>query len=189
MGWTSYHASEYRRGNVNRKAECDKLWIQTEHDGYPELKVLKSTMKGSTYYAAVQNVTKGVTFGVVVLTNVNSKDYYNFAYKEMDETCGPGQSECPDSILKLLSPTDSEYALAWRKRCAEFNAKKKAKLTPATLPVGTTIRFKLWNGEERTLKKMPPAYQYRRNWWYVVGQHASYPARRIPDEYEIVKEV
>lgn len=187
MGWTSYHAYPYK-GKINRKYECDKLWTQTEHDGYPELKVLKSTMKGSTYYAAVQNVTKGVTFGVVVLTNVNSKDYYNFCYKEMDESCGPCQSECPDSILKLLSPTDSEYALEWRKRCEKNNAKKRAKQTPGTLPVGTTIRFKLWNGEERTLIKRDPCYQFRRAWWQVKGENKYYSANHIPREFEIVKE-
>lgn len=186
MGWTSYHAFPYK-GKINRKYECDKLWTQTEHDGYPELKVLKSTMKGSTYYAAVQNVTKGITFGVVVLTNVNSKDYYNFSYKEMDETCGPGQSECPDSILKLLSPTDSEWANAWRKRCEDYNAKRKAKLTPATLAIGTKIRFKLWNGEERTLQKMAPNYQFKRTWWWVVGDNKYFSAKRIPKEFEIIQ--
>lgn len=188
MGWTSYHASHYKNGNIDRKAEMDNRWTQTEHDGYPQLTVLKSVMKGSTYYAAIEVKRNGEVekvFGTTALTSVDNKDYYNFSYKDIDETMGPYTNECPISILDLLTPTESEWANEWRKRCRERHAR-----TPLSkLPVGTKIHFKLWNGEGRTLQKMAPAYQYRRNWWYVVGQHASYPARRIPDEYEIVKEV
>lgn len=38
MGWTEYHASFYKNGKVDRKAECDNLWSK-------DCKVLKSTMK------------------------------------------------------------------------------------------------------------------------------------------------
>ena len=82
MGWTGYHVDTYK-GKIDRKSECDKLWTQEEHDGYPKLEVLKSVMKGSTYYAAVQNVTKGITFGVVVLTRVNNKDYCPHSIKSL----------------------------------------------------------------------------------------------------------
>jgi hypothetical protein len=35
----------------------------------------------------------------------------------MDETMGPCESSCPERILKLLTPTDSDYAKEWRARC------------------------------------------------------------------------
>lgn len=189
MGWTSYHANHYK-GKINRKYECDKLWTQTEHNGYPELKVLKSAMRGSTYYAAVQVSRKGVVegvFGVVTLTSVNSKDYCNFSYKEMDESAGPYESDCPDTILKLLTPTDNKYALEWRERCRENNAKRLAKLTPNQLPIGTAIRFK-WGEREKTLIKRAPAYQFKRTWWQVVGEHSYFSTKHIPNKFEIVKE-
>lgn len=186
MGWTSYHVDTYK-GKIDRKSECDKLWTQEEHDGYPKLEVLKSIMKGSTYYAAVQNVAKGITFGVVVLTRINNKNYCNFYYKEMDETMGPGYCECPDSILKLLSPTENEYAREWRKSCAEYNAKRKAKQTPGTLPVGTKIRFKTWDEKEKTIQKMAPRGQFKRTWWWVVDSSNYFPANRIPEEFEIIQ--
>lgn len=186
MGWISYHVDTYK-GKIDRKSECDKLWMQEEYDGYPKLEVLKSVMKGSTYYAAVQNVTEGITFGIVVLTRVNNKDYCNFAYKEMDETMGPGYCECPDSILKLLSPTENEFAIEWRKNCAEYNAKRKAKQIPSKLAIGTKIRFKLGNGEERVIKKMSPSRQFKRTWWWIMGSSSYFPATRIPEEFEIIQ--
>lgn len=64
---------------------------------------------------------------LVCLLEYRPKDYwYNFGYKDMDETVGPCESNCPEDILKMLTPTDYEYAIEWRKRCYENLAKKKA---------------------------------------------------------------
>lgn len=49
----------------------------------------------------------------------------NFSYKEMTEFSGPIQSDCPERLLKLLSPLadpeaaegSSSWARAWRQRC------------------------------------------------------------------------
>ena len=35
----------------------------------------------------------------------------------LDETMGPNEASCPETILKLLTPTQNEHALDWRKRC------------------------------------------------------------------------
>ncbi len=35
----------------------------------------------------------------------------------LTETMGPYNYGCPARILDLLSPTDNEYALAWREKC------------------------------------------------------------------------
>jgi hypothetical protein len=45
----------------------------------------------------------------------------------MDETMGPVESRCPERILDLLTPTDSEYANEWRARCRAFHAASKAR--------------------------------------------------------------
>ena len=52
MGWTSYNAQYYKNGTVDRKKECDEYWEGGLNRGH--FKVLKSTMVGSTYYAAVK---------------------------------------------------------------------------------------------------------------------------------------
>lgn len=137
MGWTSYHATFYKNGIVDRKAEIDSMWNDDK------CKVLKSTMKGSVYYGAIKKEEK--VFAVVFLTSVDNKDYFNFSYKDMDETMNPFYYDCPVGILKLLTETDSEYALEWRKKCNEKHEQKKAESSDPNslkkLSVGTKIVF------------------------------------------------
>lgn len=129
MGWTSYHVD----GKIDKKAEVAKNL---------SCKVLKAVVKGNVWYGACE-LEDGNVIGAVVLTSIDSKDWYNFAYKIVDETMGPCESECPDSILDLLSPTDHEWAIQWRQRCRDYNARKKEL---SRLPFGTTIvcRGKSW---------------------------------------------
>lgn len=140
MGWTSYHATFYKNGTVDRKAEIDNMW---NNDASKKFEVLKSTMRGSVYYGAIKREER--VFAVIFLTSVDSKDYFNFSYKDMDETVCPYQYDCPISILKLLSKTDNEYALEWRKKCYEKHSHKKEEANNPyslkNLPIGTQISF------------------------------------------------
>lgn len=155
MGWTSYHASYYKNGKIDRKAECDDIFNDDmvtwgdDHKVIGKYEVLKSAMVGSTYYAAVKR-TKFATetepeqsriFAVICLTSTNMKEYYNFSYKDMDESCGPGDCDCPKSILDLLPPTDNEWANEWRKACYENIAKKKNPNALNKLPWGSIIEW------------------------------------------------
>ena len=55
MGWTSYHATYYKRnGSIDRKAECDAYFLEGLNRGHYE--VLKSAVVGSVCYAAVRNL-------------------------------------------------------------------------------------------------------------------------------------
>lgn len=128
MGWTGIHANYYRNGKIDRKKECDAYF--TEDDW---CEVIKSRMVGATYYAAVRINKSGdgkekpenerKIVGVVILTSVDMSDYFNFNYKVMTENDGPAYYECPRSILKVLSPTDDNWALNWRNKCEEFVSK------------------------------------------------------------------
>lgn len=158
MGWTEYNAPTYYKNgryHIDRRAECDRLFndsmVNKEHKTIGKFEVLKSAMVGSTYYAAVKR-TKFATetepeqscvFGMVCLTSTDLKNYYNFAYKDMDETCGPFKYDCPKSILDLLTPTESEYANEWRKACYENLAKKKNPNALCNLPEGSIIKVVL----------------------------------------------
>lgn len=74
---------------------------------------------------------------------------YNFGYKDMDETMGPVESECPARILDLLTPTDNEYALRWRQRCRDNLSRRASR---PRLHKGDVITFerpiKFTNGAE-----------------------------------------
>lgn len=203
MGWTSYHVEPtYKKGKpfIDRKAECDNLfrsdavsWGTNETVGKYE--VLKSSMVGSTYYAAVKKTIFATetkpenvkVFAAVVLTSVDNKDYYNFAYKDMDETMGPCQRNCPKGILDLLTPTDYEYAKEWRKHCYENLKKKHDSNTLANLPIGSVIKFKRNDGKEMTIYKHPAGYQFKRPFWMLADGSGYIPTKYIPNNYEVIK--
>lgn len=177
MGWTSYRAEHYKNGTIDRKAECDAYFMEGLNKGH--YNVFKSAMVGSVYYAAVQDLVKyagkdengerkyepipeseRTTWGCVFLTSVDTKEYFNFSYKDMDETCGPYQYDCPKGILDLLSPTDNEFALKWREECRRTLAKKKDSNALNNLPFGTEIKVTMpfdtnlfEKGDEVVLKK------------------------------------
>ena len=52
-----------------------------------------------------------------MLYSVAPSSYYNFTYKDMDETMGPGAVHAPRRVLEALTPTDHEYANQWRTAC------------------------------------------------------------------------
>ena len=142
MGWTSYEATYFKKnGDIDRKAECDAYFMRDNAGHY---KVLKSSMKGTVYYAAVTTLTKYIgkdengksmyesipedkqeVWAAVFLTRTEEGRYFH--YKDQDETAGPYEDHCPKCILDLLSNTDHELALDWRKRCRK-NIQKSNKL-------------------------------------------------------------
>ena len=95
--------------------------------------VLRSSLvKMRTYYAAVELLRPDREREVVVLVclvryNPRDREGYIFGYKDMDETMGPCEGECPTAILDLLTPTENKYALAWRERCRAAAARRTAK--------------------------------------------------------------
>lgn len=116
MGWTF---------TSREKGISDKQFFQREWGSQAE--ILESSRKGMTIYQAIRYTdNNGVVHvgGMVILTQL-AKDMYNFGYKDIDEQMGPCEADCPDKILDLLTPTESEYAIAWRQRCRENNANRK----------------------------------------------------------------
>ena len=67
-----------------------------------------------------------IVFALICLLSYRPRDHFNFGYKDMDESMGPFECDCPERILDLLTDTDYESAGRWRKRCRENLAKEKA---------------------------------------------------------------
>lgn len=139
MGWLYMY--EPREG---RKAYLDNQMTWTRESLTGDLvksRVLDSgIVRFRTYYAAVEQVIDNdpstrTVFAVVCLLSTRPHDRLQFGYKDMDETMGPCESECPERILKLLTSTDSKWANAWRKRCWELVDQRKwrKKLKPGDL--------------------------------------------------------
>lgn len=206
MGFDYGIARHYKNGQIDRKAECDaRLTWENENK---KVSVVKSSMVGSEYYAAVRIEEKNkfpFIIGTVIQTAVDGRE---IGMKIVEETCGPIHYKCPKGILELLSPTDSESATEWRKKCREYHEKKarsrKDKYSLKNLPVGTTIDFiasydmssGIRKGQHVTLEKKILSWKYV--WDGKTGEHKRkerigwsdgyyrWPEKLIPEDYRIM---
>lgn len=191
MGWDGSIPTNFKNGRVDKKAELDSRY--TWENDTEKCSVKKSKMVGSEYYAAIEyhNFEKSIyeVIGLVALTRMS--DGYLMA-KTMEETVGPCYYDCPTDILDLLTPTENEYALKWRKKCRE-NA-IRPKLTD--LKAGTIITFVSpfdtkhnRKGDIVQLEKRSQSNHKRKSYkWIHLGQFAYWPAKMIPTEFVILKE-
>ena len=124
------------------------------------------------------------------------KDYYNFAYKPMDETMGPYCYDCPVSILKLLSDTDNDYALAWRQKCWDNHNQKKNPNSIQKLPETSIIKvimpFDTTYFKEGDIVKLrkDKSYYSNRTRWYVVQRAIRFTSglmKQLEGHYEVIK--
>ncbi|MEW6289967.1 MAG: hypothetical protein AB1545_08945 [Thermodesulfobacteriota bacterium] len=132
MGWTYTH-----RGKTPVKEFLtDQVNCENEHGRCTLLDI--AIVKMRTAYMAVEIIrrdtatngldpaTRKVVAFVFLLDYRPSDPDYDMGYKDMDESVGPYEIECPERILKLLTPTDQEYAVQWRQRCWDNIARKKS---------------------------------------------------------------
>jgi hypothetical protein len=111
-------------------------------------RVLRSALVGMrVYYAAIEHIRAGTSerevWAAVCLVRYNPRDRdgYIFGYKDMEESMGPVESDCPEPILDLLTPTDKEYALQWRTRCRESAAARRVRRAKPMPRPGQVIVF------------------------------------------------
>ena len=113
MGWLF--------GHYDRKSLVEHL---TTGNG---VETLKRCFRGNDMWA-VQRTKDGVVFACLYMLRGNPRvtdDPCNWGYKDVDETMGPGRLDFPVSWLDLLSPIESEYAVAWRAAVRERGERLK----------------------------------------------------------------
>ena len=134
MGWTYMNKDK----GVGIKDFFSKRF-NSDSDG-KTIRVIDCSSTISEAYMAVEVNTgsEHEVFAVVCCINHRPKDYYNFGYKDMVEDTGPYYYNCPERILKLLTPTESKYACEWRAKCWENIARRKSR---PSFRVGDTIDF------------------------------------------------
>lgn len=108
-----------------------KKEFEWDEEGRGSQKIIDSHITLTEAYFAVKWDRPGqepVVFAAICLIRhvPRAKDGFTFGYKDMDETMGPCVCDCPDRLLDLLTPTDSQNALKWREKCRENNRKRKA---------------------------------------------------------------
>lgn len=121
MGWTGTHIDD-----TSNKSIINHFKTEFNND---KTEVLKIAKVGSTVYGAVKTKETNEIWALVILTSIDNKDYFNLNYKDMDETVGPCSYNCPQSIMKLLSPLEDTHenrlAINWRKQVNEQHEKTK----------------------------------------------------------------
>lgn len=136
MGWLSYHRP---------KGQSDLEHFQ-EKFGAERTILASATYWENDYrvmYAAVRDNTgpqAGRVWAFVVLQKW-SGGYYNYAYKDLDETVAEGWDRAPAKVLDLLTPTDHEASLQWRAACRHrLSTEEVAKTAAKQVKAGTVIR-------------------------------------------------
>lgn len=178
MGWTSYHANIFKNGKIDRKreVECNILHLSKR----PDLEVIKSTMVGNNYFAAVKSIHTGKTSALIVLTKVSGRQ---IMYKILGENDGPAISNCPKGILNILSETENEAAKEWRRKCLETANSLKL----SDIPIGAKIKAYLGpHSSAYLLTKMAPSYQFK-SAWYMTPSGKYIPKSHIT-RFEIAEE-
>lgn len=181
MGWLYYHREP---GETDRDHFAGKFG-----EGY---EILDCATKRNVFYAALKTPEDKVIAFVALIQRVRG-DYYNFGYKDMDESMGPSEAECPARILDLLTPVEdldlgengTQWATEWRKRCRE-NADKQA--SRPKVRKGDTVKlaskFKFTNGVEDDTFTLVDGKRNR--WTTSSGMLVRLPARGRWPEYEVV---
>lgn len=154
MGWTFFRTA---KGEKTRDILAEHLNFESENG---KSEIVDCAVKSGVAYIAMKQTYSGglsdfvksvydvegdtVVIGLVVLTK-RVKDFYNFGYKDMTETMGPYDCDCPARILDLLSPLkalEGEYeafsslanATRWRRECRDRQARPQIR-------VGQKLKF------------------------------------------------
>jgi hypothetical protein len=145
MGWTGLHIEKGETKNY--------LISNFTHE---TARVIGYARKLNTVYMAVENTKTKQVFGAVILLRYVRRDHYNLAYKDMDESMGPNEADCPENILNMLTePAINDYAKKWRERCRQNLARKKnrPKIVAGTC-FKTNHKIRFTNGSQEDEFKM-----------------------------------
>ena len=127
MGWTSVNKPKGLSLDefFDKEFKCESLKLIGK--GY--------TKNLSEYYRACYNVEKGVYFALVCKIHFG-KGYYNFSYKDMDESENPYLYNCPKRIMDIIERSQpvNDMSKEWRM--------KVHKVLDTKLTKGKVITFK-----------------------------------------------
>ncbi len=175
MGWTGRIAKTRKIGEERMLED-----FNCTNDQGTVFRVVKKSKAGNVMYLAMgikRPEQEEDVIGVVILTEYENGE---FMYKEMTEESGPSYEKCPNSVLKALTPTNNEWALIWRKRCEEFNARKKA---IKDAPIDTVFYA---NGD--FIVKREPAYQFKTPWFGFANNTFACPKKQIEEaDFQVLK--
>ena len=120
MSWNFFKNDELFGYNFSKHQDIKKYLDDILSDN--DYQVMTSSIVGNAYYSATKDKKAGIVFADVVLI---CHDQGDFGYKHLEETNLPMVFDCPQKILKQLTPTHNENAQEWRKLCCLHHERKQ----------------------------------------------------------------
>lgn len=137
---------------TTRKALLEHLRRPERYD--PNQELLRSSPQGNNHWYLCRDKRDGrVWIGLDLMKGGGQN--YGWGYKDIDETMGPVEVNCPLSFLDEASHVTEGYAVEWRERVRAYHAKRKERPRPAP---GNVVKY--GDHEYRLLKPAGP----RRGW-------------------------
>lgn len=129
MGWTFPYTTNTRKDLLAHLRRPERYG--------PNQTLLKSTAIGNNHWYLCKNNASGTIWIGLDKMQGGTPCEPGWGYKDMDETMGPVEVNCPLSFLdKASAPTG--YGIEWREKVREFHAKKNARPEPKP---GMVVKF------------------------------------------------
>lgn len=92
--------------------------------------MLRSSVVGNHHWYLVKREADGAVYIGLDLMQGSKPGHPGWGYKDLDETMGPCEVDCPQSFLAQASAPEG-YAAEWRERVRKHHAQKAATPKPA----------------------------------------------------------
>lgn len=105
--------------------------------------LLKSSAIGNNHWYLARRKSDGLVFIGLDMIKGGTRRDPGWGYKDLDESCGPCEVNCPLSYLDKVSPATG-HAVAWRERVrAHHEARRKTKAV--ALEPGKVLAYGEWH--------------------------------------------
>lgn len=123
MGWTFTNGQTKKE--LIKERTSPYSWV-TEDGKFVRTETLKHTVTGANLWKVQRRTIDGVeTDRYIALDLIGTHGGYGWGYKDLDESVGPCEVNCPLSYLDGLPEPINEWAREWRDRVRAFHAERK----------------------------------------------------------------
>lgn len=135
MGWTypmhTYSAKAVRDMLLDQYQKPEQGWRVLKH---------ATTKFGRHWWAVIQNPAGAKLVCLFLIRG----DKEGWGYKDIDESMGPCEVDCPLELLALADPDPPGYAPAWREEVRAYHAARTATFAKSRgLKPGARVMLKL----------------------------------------------
>lgn len=155
MGWTFCPTQTLPDLIAERLRE--KRWTSEDGRNFND-KVIASSKRGNNlWYVVERTVNDGEPYRFIALDLLAYDRHHGAGYKDLCESMGPSEKNCPLKFFDLVPVPDGEYGKGWRERVREWHSsstaerKRRAALNPKE---GEKWRMKA-GLVDRATKKIP----------------------------------